>query len=170
MTIPNTDVAGDVSDMDRAILSDFLALTTASELVQKYTPKLSPEQTNLLYSEAFGHLQAGNFEPAASILDWLSLTGNRTAAIDEARGYLAFVTGQYDIAHHIYKDLRQRFPENQLFLIETLRSHYCFCSSQGLDLHDLKEQMLAEEPNVTETIRSRFDELKSSVFPNGADT
>jgi len=107
----------------------------AAECIRKAARKMPRKQADEMYAMAYSYLTAGAFRQASTILEILAITGNSSRPVEEARAFIAFETGQYELsAIHYFSASRYEPTDPEGFRAVLIAVHkYLVSNSLSLD-------------------------------------
>ena len=138
---------------------DLIAELVAAEMVKSAAPTLTPEVIDGVYAVAHASLSCGNTEEARVILDWLGMSGNRSAGVDEARAYIAMSDGAYDVATCLYAEAYRQNPADPELLILAFQAAYRMFRRDEQPMDGLIEWMDSCRDDISEDLTERFEAL-----------
>ena len=155
---------------ERLYTPELIAELVAAEMLKSAAPTLTSEVIDGLYAVAHASLSCGNTEDARVILDWLGMSGNRSANVDEARAYIAMWDGDYDVATCLYAEAYRQNPADLELLIQAFQAAYRLFRRDDQPMAGLVDWMDSCRKDVSDDLAERFEALRTLATEATPDT
>ncbi|MEY3176306.1 MAG: hypothetical protein RLZZ436_4220 [Planctomycetota bacterium] len=124
------------------------AVLVAAECIKKASRKMPRQQAEEMYAMAYSYLTAGALRQASTILEILAITGNSSRGVEEARAFIAFETGHYELSAIHYYNAYQYAPGDPEGFNASLIALHKHLVSNGLSLDALKDWVALADESV----------------------